>query len=112
MTAGYSRAAANAMTCQAASSIWEYHGQMIPAPAAVALPGSAASTSTTSAPSQVASNAQDAPTMPEPTTMSRTPPPSPINRSAAVDAAASVTIISAALPAAGSPIFVPDSLGA
>src|ERR1700691_4089781 len=45
---------------------------MIPAPAAVALPGIAASTSTTSAPSEAASNAHDAPTMPDPTTMSRT----------------------------------------
>src|SRR5580692_5288046 len=47
---------------------------MMPAPAAVARPGFAASTSTTSAPSELAAYAHEAPTMPEPTTISRNSP--------------------------------------
>ena len=47
---------------------------MMPAPAAVAWPGFAASTRTTSAPSELAAYAHEAPTMPEPTTTSRNSP--------------------------------------
>ena len=47
---------------------------MMPAPAAVARPGFPASTSTTSAPSPLAAYAHEAPTMPEPTTISRNSP--------------------------------------
>jgi hypothetical protein len=47
---------------------------MIPAPAAVARPCFPASTSTTSAPSPLAAYAHEAPTMPEPTTISRNGP--------------------------------------
>src|SRR6185437_1180710 len=47
---------------------------MMPAPAAVARPGFAASTSTTSAPSELAVYAHEAPTMPDPTTISRNRP--------------------------------------
>jgi len=47
---------------------------MMPAPAAVAWPGFAASTSTTSAPSELAAYAHEAPTIPDPTTISRNSP--------------------------------------
>jgi hypothetical protein len=47
---------------------------MMPAPAAVARPGITASTSTTSAPRELAAYAHEAPTMPDPTTISRISP--------------------------------------
>jgi hypothetical protein len=50
ISAGYSRAAAQPNAYQSGSSTRDDHGQMMPAPAAVARPARAASTSTTSAP--------------------------------------------------------------
>jgi hypothetical protein len=56
---------------QAGSSTAAVHGQMMPAPAAVACPGQAASISVTWTPSLLAVYAQAAPTTPEPTMISR-----------------------------------------